>query len=115
MIVRLKAVRKLSPSAYRLTLDLADEEDRQAWDLGDCTVRIDLHDGPGKHLSVPRGPLRPAFELFSLMPDEAPGTPEARLLWQIGRTVRHYVDRVFEAGVLCPFREQPDDAAERTP
>jgi len=113
MIVRLGTVQKLSVSAYRLTLDLADEEDRQAWDFGDCTVRIDLHDGPGKHLSFPRGPLRPAFELSSLMPAEAPSTPEGRLLWEMGKTVHHYVDRVFEAGILCPFKEQENDAPER--
>ena len=71
MVVRLRTVQKLSVSDYRLTLDLADN-DRQAWDFGDCALRIDLHDGPDKHLSSPRGLLRPAFEPFSLSPSDPP-------------------------------------------
>jgi len=112
MIVRLRTVQKLSTSDYRLTLDLADEE-RQAWEFGDCALRIDLHDGPAKHVSFPRGLLRPAFEAFSLAPSDPPISVEARLLWDIGRAVHHYVDRVFEAGILCPFKEPANDAPER--
>src|SRR5438128_12685245 len=81
MMVRLRTVQKLSVSDYRLTLDLADN-DRQAWDFGDCALRIDLHDGPDKHLSSPRGLLRPAFEPFSLSPSDPPTSTEARLLWE---------------------------------
>ena len=113
MMVRLRTVKKLSASDYRLTLDVADG-DRQAWDFGDCALRIDLHDGPAKHLSSPRGLLRPAFELYSLTPGDPPTSTEARILWEISKTVHYYVDRVFEAGILCPFREQPNDAPERT-
>jgi hypothetical protein len=112
MIVRLRAVQKISASDYRLTLDLADE-DRQEWEFGDCALRIDLHDGPAKHVSHPRGLLRPAFEAFSLAPSEPPTFTEARLLWDIGKAVHHYVDRVFQAGILCPFKEPVDDTAER--
>lgn len=36
------------------------------------------------------------------------------ILWEIGKTVHQYVDRVFEAGILCLFKEQPNDAPERT-
>ena len=113
MVVRLRTVQKLSVSDYRLTLDLADN-DRQAWDFGDCALRIDLHDGPDKHLSSPRGLLRPAFEPFSLSPSDPPTSTEARLLWDIGKAVHQYVDRVFSAGILCPFKEQANDAQERT-
>jgi hypothetical protein len=112
MIVRLRTVRKLSSSAYRLTLDLADQE-RPAWEVGDCALQIDLHDEPGKHLSSPRGLLRPAFETFSLSPGDPPTSTEARLLWDIGHAVHRYVDRVFEAGLLCPFTEPVTDAPER--
>ena len=87
MVVRLRSVQKLSVSDYRLTLDLADN-DRQAWDFGDCALRIDLHDGPDKHLSSPRGLLRPAFEPFSLSPSDPPTSTEARLLWDIGKAAR---------------------------
>ena len=113
MIVRLRTVQKLSTSDYRLTLDLADE-DRQPWDFGDCALRIDLHDGPARHLSSPRGLLRPAFETFSLAPSDPPTSTEARLLWDIGKAVHQYVDRVFSAGILCPFKELANDAPERT-
>ena len=113
IVVRLRTVRKLSASDYRLTLDVADG-DRQVWDFGDCALRIDLHDGPAKHLSSPRGLLRPAFELYSLSPGYPPTSTEARLLWEIGKAVHQYVDRVFEAGILCPFENQRDDAQERT-
>ena len=113
MMVRLRTVQKLSASDYRLTLDVADD-DRQAWDFGDCALRIDLHDGPAKHLSSPRGLLRPAFELYSLSPDDPPTSTEARLLWEIGDAVHKYVDRVFEAGILCPFKGRPADAPERS-
>jgi len=49
------------------------------------------------------------------MPAEAPSSLEGRLLWEIGKTVHHYLDRVFEAGILYPFKEQENDAPERTP
>jgi len=113
MMVRLRTIAKLSASDYRLTLDVADV-DRQAWDFGDCALRIDVHDGPAKHLSSPRGLLRPAFELYSLAPGDPPTTTEAHLLWEIGKAVHQYIDRVFEAGILCPFKEQPNDAPERS-
>jgi hypothetical protein len=114
MIVRLRTVQKLSTSDYRLTIEVADQ-DRQAWDLGDCALRIDLHDEAGKHLSSPRGLLRPAFEAFSLSPSEPPTSTEARLLWDIGQAVHHYVDRIFEAGILCPFKPATkEDAPERS-
>ena len=75
MMVRLKAITKTSPSDYRLTLEVVDP-DRQPWEPGDCLVRVDLHDGPARHASTQRGPLKPAFELYSL----SPSTP--------GRTAR---------------------------
>lgn len=69
---------------------------------------------PTKHLSSPRGLLRPAFEAFSLAPSDPPASTEALLLWDIGKALHHYVDRVFEAGILCPFKEPANDAPERT-
>lgn len=29
---------------------------------------------------------------------------EALFLWEMGQAVHRYLDRVFEAGILCPFR-----------
>ena len=113
MTVRLRTVQKLSASDYRLTLDVADD-DRQAWDFSDCALRIDLHDGPPKHLSSARGLLTRAFELYSLSPGDPSTSTEARLLWGIGKAVRQYVGRVFEAGAFCPFEERPADASERS-
>jgi hypothetical protein len=57
MMVRLKAITKTSPSDYRLTLEVVDP-DRQPWEPGDCLVRVDLHDGPARHASTQRGPLK---------------------------------------------------------
>ena len=74
-----------------------------------------LHDRISKHLSSPRGLLKPAFKLYSLAPDEPPTATEARLLWEMGQAVHRYVERLFEAGILCPFGEQAkDDAPERS-
>lgn len=114
MLVRMRSVKKLSPHDYRVALDVVDPE-RSPWDYGDCVVQIDLHDGIAKHLSSPRGPLQPAFELYSLTPDAPPTAGEARLLWDMGKAVHRYVDRLFEAGILCPFGDQTkDDAPERS-
>ena len=98
---------------YRLTLEVVDPE-RQPWEPGDCVVRVDLHDGPAGHLSTPRGPLKPAFELYSLSPKEPPTGSESRLLWDMGQAVHRYVERLFDAGILCPFQGVPEDAPERS-
>jgi hypothetical protein len=114
MLVRMRSIKKLSPHDYRVSLDVVDQE-QSPWDYGDCVVQIDLHDGISKHLSSPRGLLKPAFELYSLAPDEPPTATEARLLWEMGKAVHRYVGRLFEAGILCPFGEQAkDDAPERS-
>ena len=113
MMVRLRAITKTSPADYRLTLEVLDPE-RQPWEPGDCVVRVDLHDGPARHASTPRGPLKPAFELYSLSPEEPPVGTESRLLWDMGQAVHRYVERVFDAGILCPFQGAPEDAPERS-
>ena len=102
MVVRMRHVKKLTGRDFRLTLDVVDPE-RAPWDYGDCVVQIDLHDGLGDHFSNPRGLLKPAFEAYGLSPKERPVSVEARLLWDIGEAVHRYVDRIFEAGILCPF------------
>jgi hypothetical protein len=77
-------------------------------------VRVDLHDGPARHASTPRGSLKPAFELYSLSPKEPPVGAESRLLWDMSQAVHRYVERVFDAGILCPFQGAPADAPERS-
>lgn len=114
MLVRMRSIRKLARHDYRLTLDVVDPE-REPWDYGDAVVQIDLHDGMAQHLSVARGILRPAFELYRLCPEEPPQASEALLLWEIGQAVHHYIDRIFEAGILCPFGPPAKaDAPERS-
>jgi hypothetical protein len=113
MYVRLREAERLSRQEYRLTLDVVDPE-REDWDLGDCVVQIDLRDEPG-HSARPRGPLKPAIDLYRLCREEPPAASESRLLWEIGRTVHHYVDRLFDAGVVCPFSPRArDEAPERS-
>jgi hypothetical protein len=102
MLVRMRSIKKLSHHDYRVTLDVVDPE-REPWDYGDAVVQVDLHDGIAQHLSVARGILKPAFELYRLSPDAPPETSEALLLWEMGQAVHRYVDRIFEAGILCPF------------
>lgn len=109
MFVRLKQAKRLSHSQYRLTLDVVDPE-REHWDVGDCVVQIDLADEPGHHAS-PRGLLAPAIETYRLSPKERPTASESRLLWDIGQAVHHYVDRVFNAGIICPFNGAAADEA----
>jgi hypothetical protein len=101
MQVRLRHLRKLQRDEYRMTLDLIDPE-RGPWDQGDCVVQVDLLDAPAQHYSSARGLLKPALELYRMAPHESPATSEARLLWDIGEAVHRYVDRIFEAGLLCP-------------
>ncbi|MGH7703772.1 MAG: hypothetical protein ACREMO_11805 [Gemmatimonadales bacterium] len=113
MYVRLREAKRLSRAGYRLTLDVVDPE-REAWDLGDCVVQIDLQDEPS-HSATPRGLLKPAFELYQLSRKEPPTSSESRLLWEIGHTVDHYVDRLFSAGVVCPVSPRAkDEAPERS-
>ena len=114
MHVRLRHLRKLRGYEYRMTLDLIDPE-RGPWDQGDCVVQIDLLDAPGQHASSARGLLKPALELYRLVPGEPPTTSESRLLWDIGEAVHRYVDRLFEGGLLCPSRPRARDDAPRPP
>jgi hypothetical protein len=101
MLVRLKSVKKITPKQYRLTFDLMDHE-REHWDYGDCQLRVDLWDEPS-HRAQMRGPLLPAWELYQLSRDEPPTGSEAKLLWEIGEAVDGFVDRIFSAGIICPF------------
>lgn len=111
MLVRLRHVRKLSPTDYRVTLDLADP-DREDWEFGDCTVRLDVHDGHG-HKVTPRGLLQPALDAFTLARQARPEAADSRLLWEIGQAVDAFVQRLFEAGIVCPFQaETPADTPE---
>jgi hypothetical protein len=112
MLVRLRSIRKLTRHNYRLALDVLDP-DRRPWDYGDCVVQVDLHDGR-HHLSRARGPLILALELYRLSPTEPPTSSEALVLWQLGQVVHRYVDRLFEAGILCPFGEPVKDDAPET-
>jgi hypothetical protein len=113
MFVRLKALTKVAANEYRLTVDVVDPE-RDAWDYDDCQLQVDLWDEPS-HRARARGPLAPAFELYRLSPKEAPTALEAKLLWDIGHTVDGFVDRLFAAGIVCPFRaEAPAEAEERS-
>jgi hypothetical protein len=102
MLVRLRRAARIGRDTFRLTLDLFDP-DRPDWEPGDCVVRVDLQDAP-KHEATARGPLVPALELFRLSPGQRPDAADARLLWDMGQAVHGYVTRVFEAGVLCPWR-----------
>ena len=102
MLVRMRSIKKLSRNDYRLTLDVVDPE-REPWDYGDTVVQVDLHDGMTQHLSSPRGFLKPACELYRLSPEQPPESSDALLLWEMGQAVHRYLDRVFEAGILCPF------------
>ncbi len=110
MQVRLRNLRKLRRDEYRMTLDLIDAE-RGPWDQGDCVVQIDLLDAPGQHASSARGLLKPALELYRLVPGEPPTTSESRLLWDIGEAVH----RIFDGGLLCPCGSRARDDAPRPP
>ena len=113
MFVRLKAMKKVSGKRYRLTLDVVDPE-RDHWDYGDCQVRVDLWDEPS-HRAEPRGPLAGAFEIYRLSPKDPPVGVEAKLLWDLGQAVDGFVDRLFAAGIVCPFRaEAPAEAQGRS-
>jgi hypothetical protein len=113
MFVRMKALKKISGKRYRLTLDVVDPE-RHHWDYGDCQVRVDLWDEPS-HRAQMRGPLTGACELYRLSPKDPPVGAEAKLLWEIGQAIDGFVDRLFAAGIVCPFKaEAPVDAQERS-
>jgi hypothetical protein len=74
-------------------------------------VQIDLLDAPGQHASSARGLLKPALELYRLVPGEPPTTSEARLLWDIGEAVHRYVHLIFDGGLLCPSGPRARDNA----
>jgi hypothetical protein len=113
MMVRLKHVRRTGHDRFRVTLDLIDPE-RPRWATGDCTGRVDVMDAP-RHEVTARGLLKPALELYRLCPQAPPETADSRLLWDMGEAVHAYVERLFEAGVVCLFAKSPGDAAtERT-
>lgn len=113
MFIRLREAKRVSRSKYRLTLDVVDPE-RETWELGDCVVRIDLRDEPS-HSATPRGLLKSAFEIYQLSRSEPPMSGEGRLLWNIGQAVDNYVDRLFTAGIVCPFDGAPkNECPERT-
>jgi hypothetical protein len=113
MFVRLKTMKKTSMKRYRLTLDVVDHE-REHWDYGDCQLQVDLWDEPS-HRAQMRGPLATAFDLYQLAPKDPPTGSEAKLLWDIGEAVHGFVDRIFSAGIICPFTAPaPADAQERS-
>jgi hypothetical protein len=70
MVVRMNAMKTVSPNQYRLTVDVVDPE-REHWDYGDCQLQVDLWDEPS-HRAEPRGPLGAAFEIYRLSPKEPP-------------------------------------------
>ena len=108
MMVRLKQARRTGRDRFRVTLDLIDPE-RPRWDVGDCTGHVDLVDAP-RHEAFPRGILKPALELYRLCPKAPPETADSRLLWDMGEAVHAYVERLFEAAVVCLFAREPDGA-----
>lgn len=113
MMVRLKGVRRTGADRFRVTLDLLDPE-RPHWVAGDCTGRVDVLDAP-RHEVTARGLLKPALELYRLCPEVAPESADSRLLWEMGEAVHAYVERLFEAGIVCLFAKTSGDAAtERT-
>ena len=112
MLVRLRSVRRLSREQFRLALDLVDL-DRGDWGLGDCVGQVTVFDGQRRHTAQGRGPLGPAMDLYQLCRDEPPEGTEARLLWEMGRAVCRYLDRLFEAGMFCPFEVAPPEDAEQ--
>ncbi len=113
MFVRLKTLKKLSANQYRLTLDVVAPE-REHWSYGDCQLQVDLWDEPS-HRAQARGPLVPAFDLYALSKTDPPTGAEAKLLWDIGQAVDAFVERLFAAGIVCPFKaEAPADAEERS-
>ncbi len=113
MLVRLRSVRRLSKEQFRLALDLVDLE-RGDWGLGDCIGQVTVLDGPRRHTVQGRGALGPAIDLYQLCRNEPPEGTEARLLWEMGRAVCGYLDRLFEAGVFCPFESgAPEDAEQK--
>jgi hypothetical protein len=113
MFVRLKTIRKVSPEQYRLTLDVVDPG-REHWDYGDCQVQADVWDEPC-HRARARGILVPAFEIYRVSPSDPPDGLESKMLWDMGRAVNAFIDRLFAAGIVCPFRaETPEGAEERS-
>lgn len=114
MHLRLRSIHRQSRTRFRLTLDIANPDD-VAWDDGDCRLQVDVVDRPALHACHGRGLTRHALETYHLAPHEVPSVSEARLLWEIGRVVHAYVDRLFEAGVLCPFAQSSaDDVKEHS-
>jgi hypothetical protein len=107
-----KSLKKVSRKQYRLTVDVIDPEGEH-WDYGDCRLQVDLWDEPS-HRAQMRGPLATAFDLYRLAPKEPPTGVEAKLLWDIGEAVNGFVDRIFAAGIVCPFTaEATTDTPER--
>jgi hypothetical protein len=53
--------------------------------------------------SVSLAPGRVKTERSCVSPEEPPFSNETLVLWQIGQAVHRYIDRIFEAGGLCPF------------
>lgn len=111
MIVRLHDVTKVAADHFRIALDLTDP-DRAHWEAGDCVVHVDVHDG-ARHTCQGRGPLDLAIDLYQLARDEPPEGTESRLMWEMGRAVCRYFDRLFEARILCPFNDNAADDAQR--
>jgi hypothetical protein len=113
MFVKLKTVKQVSSKQYRVRLDIVDHQ-REHWDYGDCQLQLDLWDEPS-HRAQMRGPLLPAWQLYHLSPKDPPVGSEAKLLWEIGEAVNSFVDRVFSAGLICPFNAPAQaDAEERS-
>jgi hypothetical protein len=73
---------------------------------GEIWVPVD-----SQHASSARGLLKPALELYRLVPGEPPTTSEARLLWDIGEAVHRYTTSSSTAGCSAPA----DPGQETTP
>lgn len=113
MFVRLRALKGTGRDRFQLTLDVVGPG-REAGSAADCVVRIDVEDLPSRHRCRPRGPLEPALSLYQLSRVDPPASVESRLRWEMGRAVDRYVQRVFDAEIICPFDgEAKDEPAER--
>ncbi len=112
MLVRLRSVRRLSKEQFRLALDLVDLE-RGDWGRATASARSPCSTGRAATPCRDAGP-GPAIDLYQLCRNEPPEGTEARLLWDMGRAVCGYLDRLFAAGVFCPFEAgAPEDAEQK--
>jgi hypothetical protein len=74
--VRFRHAARVARDTFCLTPNLTDP-DRDALEVGNCVVRLELGDAPG-HEAIARGPLGATLELYRLSPGRRPDAADSR-------------------------------------